>query len=192
VLDVGGSFFSYFCFGGIHPSVYEECAEYLNFLVPHLHVVLVRQFSRARAQADYTSSSRGRDMPADSYQCEAACVQYGLTQRERQILAWISIGKTNWEISRIIDVSENTVKNHVQSIYKKLGVKNRTQAAKAVSFIPEIAMSPHFDRSDHLQPFPWPNRLSQGLTQRPIPSSTHGPAKGALVTTRVSTEALET
>ncbi len=152
VLDLGGSFFSYFCFGEVHASVQEQHKEYLNFLIPFLHVVLVRELSRARERIDERLTSKEADTHARSPRVNDPGVRHALTQRERQILNWVSIGKTNWEISRIIDVSENTVKNHVQSIYKKLGVKNRTQAAgKAVSFAAEVAMSPHFDRSDYAE-----------------------------------------
>jgi DNA-binding CsgD family transcriptional regulator len=57
-----------------------------------------------------------------------------LTERERQVLKWISIGKTNWEIGKILGISEFTVKNHVQNLLKKLSVTNRTQAVtKAIA-----------------------------------------------------------
>lgn len=52
-----------------------------------------------------------------------------LSRREVEVLAWLQLGKTNWEISNILNVSPLTVKNHVQNIIKKLGVKNRRQAA---------------------------------------------------------------
>ncbi|MBM3117047.1 hypothetical protein JMJ54_14520 [Jeongeupia naejangsanensis] len=51
-----------------------------------------------------------------------------LTPREREILGFIRLGKTNSEISYILGVAESTVKNHVQRILIKLQVCNRTQA----------------------------------------------------------------
>ena len=51
-----------------------------------------------------------------------------LTAREREILKWITQGKTNPEIAQIIDRSEQTVKNQVSGILGKLGVENRGQA----------------------------------------------------------------
>lgn len=51
-----------------------------------------------------------------------------LTRRELEILSWIEQGKTYWEISQILCISENTVKFHVKNIYEKLDVKNKTQA----------------------------------------------------------------
>ena len=51
-----------------------------------------------------------------------------LTEREREILRWIHIGKSNIEIGAILGISPLTVKNHVQKILRKLNVQNRTQA----------------------------------------------------------------
>jgi DNA-binding CsgD family transcriptional regulator len=51
-----------------------------------------------------------------------------LTEREEQILQWISEGKTNAEIALIVGISSFTVKNHAQRIFRKLGVTNRIEA----------------------------------------------------------------
>ncbi len=51
-----------------------------------------------------------------------------LTSREREILKWIHLGKSNIEIGTILEISPLTVKNHVQKILRKLNVQNRTQA----------------------------------------------------------------
>ena len=40
----------------------------------------------------------------------------------------MSLSNTNFEISMILDISELTVKNHLQKIFKKLDVHNRTQS----------------------------------------------------------------
>lgn len=52
----------------------------------------------------------------------------GLSGREREIMEWVAKGKTNQEVATILDISAFTVKNHLQRIFKKLGVFNRTQA----------------------------------------------------------------
>ncbi len=51
-----------------------------------------------------------------------------LTQRQREVLRLIAAGMTNKAISRRLGVTENTVKVHITSILKTLGVNNRTQA----------------------------------------------------------------
>lgn len=55
-------------------------------------------------------------------------VMAGLSPREIEILEWVRNGKTNLEIGRILDISGNTVKNHLQRIFKKINVSNRAQA----------------------------------------------------------------
>jgi DNA-binding CsgD family transcriptional regulator len=57
-----------------------------------------------------------------------------LTRREREVLAWISKGKSNFEIGAILGISAWTVKIHVGSILGKLNASTRGHAiAKAVS-----------------------------------------------------------
>jgi DNA-binding NarL/FixJ family response regulator len=52
-----------------------------------------------------------------------------LTGREREILAYIAHGDTNSEIAQKLSISLKTVRNHVSSIFNKLQVTNRAQAA---------------------------------------------------------------
>ncbi len=52
-----------------------------------------------------------------------------LTHREAEVLLWISRGKANNEIAIILGTSPKTINKHTDSIYKKLGVENRTSAA---------------------------------------------------------------
>lgn len=51
-----------------------------------------------------------------------------LSNREREVLAQIAAGLGNADISRHLFISEKTVKNHITSIFEKLGVSNRSQA----------------------------------------------------------------
>jgi DNA-binding CsgD family transcriptional regulator len=51
-----------------------------------------------------------------------------LTPREIECLRWCSRGKTNWEISRILGLSERTVEHYLSRANRKLGTANRTQA----------------------------------------------------------------
>lgn len=53
-----------------------------------------------------------------------------LSPRERQILKWVSAGKTYAEISVILSIAERTVKFHMGNVMKKLGVNNARHAIK--------------------------------------------------------------
>jgi DNA-binding CsgD family transcriptional regulator len=63
------------------------------------------------------------DMPA------ALTAELGLTARESEVLSWLSKGKTNRDIAQILGLSPRTVDKHLEQIYAKLGVENRTAAA---------------------------------------------------------------
>ena len=51
-----------------------------------------------------------------------------LTQREVDCLSWVAAGKTDWEISQILGISERTAKQHALSATHKLNAVNRSQA----------------------------------------------------------------
>jgi len=51
-----------------------------------------------------------------------------LTQRELEVVQLLRGGATNFEISQRLLISPKTTKNHLASIYQKLGATNRTQA----------------------------------------------------------------
>jgi DNA-binding NarL/FixJ family response regulator len=52
-----------------------------------------------------------------------------LTRRENEVLKQLALGLSNKEIAQALDISYETVKEHVQHILRKLGVADRTQAA---------------------------------------------------------------
>jgi DNA-binding NarL/FixJ family response regulator len=64
----------------------------------------------------------GKDQSAKS-------ISEKLTQRQIEILALIAVGATNDDISDKLCISPHTVKNHLYSIFKKINVPNRVQAA---------------------------------------------------------------
>jgi DNA-binding CsgD family transcriptional regulator len=97
-----GSFFS-FAGGSIEDN--RHYAGVLECLSHYLHTVLVKS--------------------APSY---AYNYVNGLSAREMTVLNWMKRGKTNWEISRILGISERTIRFHVESIFNKLDVTSRTQA----------------------------------------------------------------
>ena len=57
-----------------------------------------------------------------------------LSKREREVLALLADGSSNSEIAKELFISEVTVKVHLRHIYKKLGVRNRTQAALRATY----------------------------------------------------------
>jgi transcriptional regulator EpsA len=83
-----------------------------QLLVPALHSAWVRTQLQRRAEGS-----------GDKAQAQSV-----LTVREMDILKWIYLGKSNYEIGAILKISPLTVKNHVQKILRKLNVVNRTQA----------------------------------------------------------------
>jgi DNA-binding CsgD family transcriptional regulator len=66
-------------------------------------------------------------MPALS-RSEERHQQVQLTPREREVLAWVSRGKTNAEIARLLWLAPGTVRKHLENVYAKLGVSTRTAA----------------------------------------------------------------
>lgn len=84
---------------------YLPLVEYMGY---HVHMALMRT-----APAHITTTDH--------------CVK-GLSSREVTILNWMKNGKTNWEIGRILGVSERTVRFHIESIFAKLQVTSRSQA----------------------------------------------------------------
>lgn len=87
-------------------------AHVIELLMPHLHCVLIK-----------VTSTRSNII------ISSAKVTKTITKRESEVLHWVHLGKTNWEISSIMDLSPLTIKNHVQNILRKLDVQNRGQAA---------------------------------------------------------------
>lgn len=55
--------------------------------------------------------------------------RFRLTEREAEVLMWIVHGKANKEIALILEMSPRTVNKHLEQIFRKLGVENRTSAA---------------------------------------------------------------
>lgn len=103
----GEALASYFCFAHMPGRLGERQALLLRLLVPHLHLALAR-------------AKRG------AHECQALAP--ALNERQRSILHWLQLGKTNGEIAQILDTSESNVKYHVREILAKLNVSNRAHA----------------------------------------------------------------
>ncbi len=58
----------------------------------------------------------------------AAAEKLQLTPRESQVIEMLGDGRTNRQIARALGISDNTVRSHLQSVYRKLGAGHRTEA----------------------------------------------------------------
>lgn len=94
----------------------ELCA--MTMLIPYVDAAL-RQVTLMPHQLPSHGSNPSLQRPP---------LEYGLSKRELEVLRWVRHGKTNPEIGRIMNLSEFTVKNHLQRIFRKLDVSNRAQA----------------------------------------------------------------
>ena len=53
--------------------------------------------------------------------------KFQISQREKEIILLLLKGKSNKEIEDALFIAMGTVKNHIYSVYQKIGVKNRAQ-----------------------------------------------------------------
>ena len=92
---------SFFCYHGLERSSRTE--EILEIVIPHFHQAL----------------SRARNAPTNASP---------LTPKETEVLKWLRQGKSTWDISVILTISERTVKFHVANILQKLDATTRAHA----------------------------------------------------------------
>jgi transcriptional regulator EpsA len=97
-----------FALFGLPAPVGPRQAWFLQLLLPYLHTALLR-LPHGAADA--------RAVP-----------ERPLSARETEILGWLREGKSNEEVGRLLGISALTVKNHLQRIYRLLGVSNRAHA----------------------------------------------------------------
>lgn len=71
---------------------------------------------------------------------------HGISDRESEVLALITQGKSNAEVASLTYLSPNTVKSYIRSIYRKIGVESRTQA---VLWGVDHGFTPDHRRIDH-------------------------------------------
>ncbi|HEY2337690.1 MAG TPA: XrtB/PEP-CTERM-associated transcriptional regulator EpsA [Burkholderiales bacterium] len=114
VHDADGRALSLFVFACRPAAAGARQAYLAQLLTPALHAAWVRTQLQRRAEG-----GGGAERPGGGSI---------LTVRELDILKWIYLGKSNYEIGAILKISPLTVKNHVQKILRKLNVVNRTQA----------------------------------------------------------------
>ena len=97
----------------------------LDFL-PELHAV---EFLTLVDEREYLLRLQEVQKPSEA--TGALRTRFSLTGRESDVLLWIANGKTNREIGQILEMSPRTVNKHLEQVFRKLGVENRTSAAAA-------------------------------------------------------------
>lgn len=70
--------------------------------------------------------------PSAQREWEVSAADLGLTQRQGEILALVLRGLANKRIAQMLDITENTVKEHLTGILERLGVRNRVEAITAL------------------------------------------------------------
>jgi DNA-binding CsgD family transcriptional regulator len=99
----------------------------LDVLLPHLGQTVARR-ERATARA---AAARSAVRDADRLQTAVGRLP-GLTPRERQVVEHLLGGATDREIGRALGVAHRTVHKHLEQVYRKLGLANRTSLVAAV------------------------------------------------------------
>jgi DNA-binding NarL/FixJ family response regulator len=99
----------------------------LSYVMKNGEIAEVVEAVRQAAAGTVRLSSRAAARLVRELQSPAHPVP--LTDREREVLREIAIGRTNKEIARSLDIALTTVKSHVRTILDKLGMESRTQAA---------------------------------------------------------------
>ena len=96
-----------------------------------LSAVSVR-LSRAGAVQEIIESASGGGFNPDYSSHEPLVKALGLTPREAEVLLWVTQGKSNADVANILGMSEKTAKQHIGSVFEKLGVENRGAASLRV------------------------------------------------------------
>jgi transcriptional regulator EpsA len=117
--DANSKISSVVVFGRMNSPANAVTSHLIELLMPHIHCAIVK-----------VTSTRGSSMLASD---STGLLKKQLTKREIEVLKWLQMSKTNWEIAEIMVVSPLTIKNHVQNILRKLNVENRGQAASKAS-----------------------------------------------------------
>ncbi len=124
-----------------------EICEQLRAAEPHTRVLLFSGAGEISPQAARAAGASGfayKDWPAHRIAGAVRAVGLGktmferhdrpgvrgLSDRERSVLELMASGQTNPEIAEALHLSKHTVKEHTSAVYRKLGVRNRTEAVQ--------------------------------------------------------------
>lgn len=104
---------AYFGFGDLERPWDATQAYLLEILVPHLYMV---------AQSITLDAAKNPVIPPPPKALPA------LSPREREVLQWVAVGKSSWDIGMILGISAWTVKVHIRHAMRKLNVYTRSHA----------------------------------------------------------------
>ncbi|BBX61177.1 DNA-binding response regulator [Mycobacterium saskatchewanense] len=112
-----------------HPDLVDSARRqgahgYLSKTLPARELVAALEAVHSGEQVISEVSSRARSAPGLDWPGRGE----GLSDREAELLALITQGKSNADIARLTYLSPNTVKSYIRTVYRKLGVESRTQA----------------------------------------------------------------
>ena len=113
----------------LHPDLIENARRqgahgYLSKTLPTTELVAALEAIHTGETIFSEPSARARSAPGLDWPGR----REGLTDRESEILALITQGMSNAEVSSLTYLSPNTVKSYIRSVYRKIGVASRTQA----------------------------------------------------------------
>ncbi|MDT5218031.1 MAG: hypothetical protein QOF15_136 [Mycobacterium sp.] len=112
-----------------HPDLIDSARQhgahgYLSKTLPARELVAALEAVHAGDVVISEVAARARSVPGLDWPGRGE----GLSDREAEILALITQGKSNADVARLTFLSPNTVKSYIRTIYRKLGVASRTQA----------------------------------------------------------------
>lgn len=110
---------------GAHGIVLKHSA--LQILIESIRCVHAGQYWIGQEGVSDLVQALRRTMRGTSEHSPAAPQEFGLTAREREVIALIGAGYTNKHLAQELGISENTAKHHVTNIFDKLGVSNRLE-----------------------------------------------------------------
>jgi DNA-binding NarL/FixJ family response regulator len=130
-----------------HPDLIASACEqgadgYLSKTLPARDLVAALEAVHAGEQVISDPPPRARSAPGLDWPGR----HEGLTDRESEILALITQGKSNAEVASLSYLSPNTVKSYIRTIYRKINVASRTQA---VLWGIEHGFAPDHNRIEH-------------------------------------------
>jgi transcriptional regulator EpsA len=112
VMGTRGRFEAFYAFSRVGAAQDLRLRYMIELLVPHVHNAFLRVLATEREASGSGSQRSGRLV----------------TPRQAEILRLIQAGKTNSEIAEVLDCSQWTIKNHVQTILRKLDSNTRSHA----------------------------------------------------------------